>query len=353
MRFFTAVSVFSLYLLFFLSCSHSPDANQPEIEAVEIDDVSVLLSAAEDDWMARPFSLFETDESLYLYDNGLNQIVRLGPGGEPMQEFGREGEGPGEFRFIAGHWAFQDTLVLYDRPGGKVIHLHTDGTHIADYSIDAGSLTLSLAALSPHKLILPASSDSLLTFTDLRDVESTFSFGRAFADTDGSIDIQQAQSDAAAGRVPAFLQNQVLLSANRSGIFLFQQATAQLQKYSHSGQLIWEKSLRLPATEGVFEQFVENNKTLADMGRPNLLMLHFAHEIQATEAGIAVLMNTTEAHPVTIAHVSNDGKLFKTVTFPTLQNETKPNRFWVSLPQKAVYMLHVAGGDIYRAPFPI
>ena len=69
----------------------------------------------------------------YVLDRRGKQIHGLSPGGSHLGSFGREGEGPGEFRNAVAVTIHSDTVVV---PDGRTLHLFdAAGTHIVDRTV--------------------------------------------------------------------------------------------------------------------------------------------------------------------------------------------------------------------------
>lgn len=72
-----------------------------------------------------------------------------------------------------------------------------------------------------------------------------------------SEEVQQAFSN---GEIPDIFLNSVVLGSSSSGIYSFQQTTGILEKYSYSGDLFWEKSLKIPAQGDLFDRIAQKNQ---------------------------------------------------------------------------------------------
>lgn len=347
--------LFPLLIILF-SCTSSPESDEIPINTTVVENAEQLISPESNPNIAMPSGLLSDGDRLLVYDSGAVTMFVYDKDGNLQFSFGSEGDGPGEFRFVPEFWTFNDTYLLYDRNSAKMIRFSLDGEYMTDYAIDAGSMSLSLAAKSPRKFYLPTlgQHDALIEFTDLDSEESGFMFGESVTTPPEGLDMQQAQRQAISGRVPAFMQNQIILSANRSGVYSFQQTSALLQKFSHNGEMEWELDLEIPATEGIFDQFVERNKMMSDRGQGNLIMLQYAADIEATEDGVAILLNTLETYPVTVAWISNNGSEIEEIQFPGLDSfEARPRSFTLSDSGDSIYFTAAMDGSVYRADWPL
>lgn len=66
-------------------------------------------------------------DTIFVLDRGDKTIKAYDPGGRFVRQFGREGEGPGEFREPSEIVALRDTLLVYDWRLGRFTFLTRDG----------------------------------------------------------------------------------------------------------------------------------------------------------------------------------------------------------------------------------
>lgn len=283
-----------------ISCSSSPDRDEIPISTTAVESAVQLISPETNQNIATPSGLLSDGDRLLVYDTRAVTMFVFDDEGNLQFNFGDEGEGPGEFRFVPEFWVFNDIYLLYDRNGAKIIQFSRDGEYITDYAIEAGSMSLSIAAKSPRQFYLPTlgQHEALIEFVDLDSEESGFMLGASVTTPPDILDMQQAQRQAISGQVPAFMQNQIILAASSSGVYSFQQTSALLQKFSHNGEMEWDLDLAIPATGGIFDQFIERNKMMSDRGQGNVIMLQYAADIEAAEEGTAILLNTSIRIPL-------------------------------------------------------
>ncbi len=347
---------YAFILLLISACTQTADNDSFSIESHSVEAANHLISPETVPELGMPSGLLSDGDRLLVYDTQAVTMMVFDKSGEKEFQFGREGDGPGEFRFIPEFWLFDDTYVLYDRSAARILHFTRDGDFIEDFAVDTGNLAISIAAHSAHEFYLPAggSGSALIQFSHLTDDEQNHQFGEKFAQTEDGIDLQQAQSDAVSGRVPSFMQNQILLSSNDSGLYSFQQSSGLLQKYSHNGELEWDLTMELPVSEGIFDQFVERNKMMSERGQGNVIMLQYASQIEAGTGGVAILMSTIEPTPVTVAWLPDDGSSIQEVQFPGLDEyEARPRSFTISEDGSTIYFTGAMDGSVYSADWPL
>jgi hypothetical protein len=71
------------------------------------------------------------DGSLFVLDRGNHRVLRFDDSGEFVAEFGREGQGPGEFLDPVALSVWRDTVVVAEAQANRVHSFLTDGSHIA------------------------------------------------------------------------------------------------------------------------------------------------------------------------------------------------------------------------------
>jgi hypothetical protein len=72
---------------------------------------------------------------LYVMDTGNDRVAVFDSNGEFSHQFGREGEGPGEFKRAMHLWIQGDTLVVMDRSARRTHAFRLDGSHIATLTL--------------------------------------------------------------------------------------------------------------------------------------------------------------------------------------------------------------------------
>jgi hypothetical protein len=81
---------------------------------------------------------------------------------------------------------------------------------------------------------------------------------------------------------------------------------------------------------------------------------YYASFIHVTDHGAAILLNTADDYPETIAWVPNDGDHIQLVEFPVLKNPAiPPLKFRIALEQQTVLFSNSREGVVYRANWPI
>lgn len=348
----------SIYFLFFIvGCSANDSPSERDFESKEVKEVSLLLSADSSEAIVSP-SWIKSDSGAFFFSDR-NQVSRFDIDGQHLLSFGQEGRGPGEFQSPGDVWKFGDRYLIYDNNSKKFISYDADGNHIEDVTVDFIDFSgmPNVEALSPQQFVVSSGgkNGSLLALVDMAS-ESTEYIGES---VDKNVDSQRFQSPderrqaISSGHIPAMYKNRVLLSSNKTGIYSFQQTTAILEKYDNSGKLIWQKDIKVPAIDGLFEKLFEENR--ARMKNEEMLLpFEYADGIAANEKGVAVKLNLFEGEPVTIVWVPNDGGDLTIVTFPELKKISPvPLRFAIADDGSHILFTDILEGKIYKADWPL
>lgn len=341
--------IFLLLLITSCSQSNSDFDNPVDFTTTIVEESNVIIDAEKDTTVAFPAFIRTASDYFLVYEGKPQKIIKFNYDGEKLLSFGKEGRGPGEFLSLTNYWIMENHYLLYDYNGGKMIRYDFEGTLIDEYSVDIRKLTMTVDVLSGSKFIYPTNgtNDSLLAISDLKKDE-IINFGQAIAGQNESSN-EVIRDKIQKGEIPNFMQNRVHIGANSSGVFSFQDANAILQKYSREGKLQWERNLKISSVEEVFEDFLQANKK----GK-YITPLTYTYGMHAMEEGIAILLNTTDDKPITVAWVPNDGHEIRVVEYPGIDRPSQiPLRFRVAPEKEAIIFVNSMEGKIMRADWPI
>lgn len=338
-----------LFSLFFLSCTSGE--SEFASENYHISEAELFLSPEINDQAIQPWSLKAIDETLFMYDFGLHTVSIIDNEGAPEITFGAEGKGPGELQSVTGIWRFDEQIMLYDSRNAKHLFFSEAGKHIRDINLDQQNFSTTLEAVGINQFYIPANGEkeALIRYVDTKNDLSVL-FGDAVSKQE-EVSMDNARKSIEKNQVPRFMQNQLALSANESGIFSFQQTTGVLQKFSHAGHLEWEHTLNHTFMEDIFKQFIENNKLMMERG--NIIFLQYANHIEANDDGVAILLATPKTEPATLVWVSNEGSKSATITLDFIHDAAeKPISFTISRRSDEIYFINPFAGNVYRADWP-
>lgn len=350
-----------LLLALIVSCSSGNSEESISFEEKDVEAVSLIVNTETSTGVGAPSEIKSVPGGFLVYDYGHHKLHKLDPDGTKLLTFGNEGNGPGEFQMVSGFWEFDDFYLVYDHSGAKFIRYDHQGNLIEDTSAESKGFPLfptRIDAINPHQFIIPSRGEngSLFILTDIEN-ESIQHFGEALGDYVNSIDIDEARQAIAAGRIPAYMQNSVWVKNNQEGIYLFQQTTAILEKYAYTGELIWEKNLKIPAIMGLFDHIFDINSELINEGLPPSRSFVYSQDMYANEDGVAVLLNGLEDQSVKVVWISNNGDKATVVTFRGIKNKPyQPGSFTISdesSEESFIFFVNDRDGEIYRAGWPL
>ena len=76
------------------------------------------------------------DGTLVVANAGSSELRFFGADGHFLRSIGRDGDGPGEFRYLGHHWIIAgDTIVVWDRSVSRLQHFGPDGAIVRSMSM--------------------------------------------------------------------------------------------------------------------------------------------------------------------------------------------------------------------------
>ncbi|MEX2574918.1 MAG: hypothetical protein WD317_11500 [Balneolaceae bacterium] len=349
-----------LCLHLMISCSGDQEVNSFSFDEYEINEISTLFSAENSTEFHSPTSIRAIEGGFLLLDN--NRFIKMDHNGNKLFTFGGEGRGPGEYQQVSGFWEIGNTFLIYDRLSAKFIHFDKKGIWMNDTSIDHEIIPLfpsSIVVIDRSLFAIATRGDngSLAMIVNLESEQIKY-IGEALGDyirMDPPPDPYETHKAVNSRVIPEDYKNSVLLDSNETGLFIYQQTTAMLEKYSHDGELLWSRNLKFPIQEGLFDHMFEVNADRLNRGSPVSYNYGFNHAmaLSATPDGIAVLINKIEKDSVTVAWVSNDGEDISLINFKGINHYT--NRFAIPTNIEKPFILFVNSlqGIIYKADWPL
>lgn len=344
-----------------VGCSSQNGKERIFFEEIDVEAVTLIVNTETSTGIGAPSEIKAVTGGFLVYDYGHQKLHKLASDGNKLLTFGNEGNGPGEFQTVSGFWEFDDFYLVYDHSSAKFISYDHQGNWIEDTSAESEGFPLlptRIDAINPHQFIIPSrgKNGSLFILTNV-ETESIQYFGEALGDYMNRIDIEEARQAITAGKIPAYMKNSVWLKSNHEGIYLFQQTTAILEKYAYTGELIWEKNLKIPAVDGLFDHIFIINSELINEGLPPSRSFVYAQDMYANEEGVAVLLNGLEDQPVKVVWVSNNGDKPTVITFRGIKNKPyQPESFTISddsFEKSFIFFVNDQDGEIYRAEWPL
>lgn len=338
-----------VFLILLLSgCSHPNADKGTGFATIVVEENAIVISPESNKEIVSPTFIRTGSDYILIYEYKSQKIVKLTYEGEQLLSFGGKGRGPGEFLSLTNYWIMEDHYLLYDYNGAKMVLYDFDGSLIDEYSVNIGALTGNVEVLSTDKFVSPAKGKegSLLKISNLKNEEIIY-FGDAVAGPN-EVSTEKISQIIQKGGVPNYMQNYVFIAVNESGIFCFQSTKAVLQKYNKDGVLLWQRDLNIPVLEGVYENYLKKNRE-----EEYIYSLTYALGIQAVEDGVAVLFNTTDDKPTTVAWIPNEGNNIRLIKYPAINNSAFILRFQVAPEHNTVFFVMTLEGKVLKSDWPI
>lgn len=146
----------------------NPDQPSDEAKTVELKELWRIGGDTDDeDQFFGVIAQIITDEkgNVFLLDSQLARVKIFSQSGEFVREIGREGEGPGEFRFPTGMFFTKDgNLAVMQVAPGKIVLLSMEGEPMGEYPLpqseDGGFLLLLGGSSGDGNVVLAMRKDS-------------------------------------------------------------------------------------------------------------------------------------------------------------------------------------------------
>ncbi len=349
-----------------MACNSESEIEKATFTEHTIKDEQVFLSAEDAPYLGRPTAIKAVFDGLYFVDSDHYQIMKVDKEGNHLLSFGNRGRGPGEFQSIAGFWPFKNEYLVYDYNSFKFLTFDKEGSLVEEVVVEKNpvnpdgfppNIPITVHAISTYELLIPSRgrNGSLFAIADIKTDNLKFT-GEAIGPFVESYDHENVIQTFAQGEIPDIFLNLVMMTSSASGIYSFQQTTGKLEKYSHSGELVWQKDLKIPAQNDLFDQIARKNQLIGMENEPRHLF-KYATSIDANENGVAVLLNMPDGDPVTAVWVPEDGKRMDVLTFSGLEQEEfrffESGIFTVNPTGSRAYILNTQDGIIYKAEWPL
>lgn len=357
----TPVKIYCLGF-FLLGCVADNNVEESIIHEHVVKNTQVFLSAEDTPFLARPTEIKAVSDGLYFVDVGHYQITKVDKEGNHLLSFGNRGRGPGEFQSIAGFWPLADRYLVYDYNSFKFVTFDLNG-EITDEEIleknpvnpESGrSIPITVEVLPSGKLLIPTggSEGSLFAIAEPSGGNVIYA-GTALGEFIARYDNEEVMQAFSRGEIPGLFKNLVMIGVSSSAIYSLQQTTGILEKYTHAGEQVWELELSIPGQEGLMDHIAQHNIETVRSNEPTQTFM-YARAMDASEEGVAMLLNMPEDHPVTVAWIPDDGSRIDLVEIEGLKMDVQGfmEGFTVSPDDQRAYYLERGMGTIYQIEWP-
>ena len=356
------IVIFCLGCMLF-GCKAESDVEKMDITEHFVKNSQVFLSAEDTPFLGRPTIIKAVSEGLFFVDVGHYQITKVDKEGNYLLSFGNYGRGAGELQSISGFWPFNNEYLVYDYNSFKFLIFDEYGKLIDEEVLNENpinpdselSIPITLDALSSDKLIIPSGgrNGSLFAKADRKSGDVSY-FGKAVGEFVQVYNNQEVTQAYSRGEIPDIMLNLVILSSSSNAIYSLQQTTGVLEKFTHSGEQVWELELNIPGQEGLIEHIAQHN---IEAGRSNGRRQRFIHAraMDANESGVAILLNMPDDKPLTIAWISVEGNTIDLIEIEGISLDFSGSMvgFTVSPDGRHAYYLDPNIGSIYKIEWPL
>lgn len=295
-------TIWILLILTFVSGCQEKDREMSEGTEVTVHELrdSENLKTNENLLLGRPVGLKFDNESrhLFIQDIARSAVIEIDDSSNVIQEYGREGNGPGEIQMLADFFITQEHLFIVDA-SRFLIHKYSrrDGQHIfsLDYGkflIEAGNVSENGPPPPPKPVLIDNNNEPFVTLNETILLPSQgngeFLYQAINWSEEKLADIGELPADCTVtednDEIRSALENRTVPSrdlclvfpvhdrSNSDEIFLIYSAIPKIAKYSLSGEKIWER--RIPNTPEVDSLMIDLSEVVRSRpNSPSALML--------------------------------------------------------------------------------
>ena len=318
----------------------------------------MFLSVQENPFLGRPTAIKASSGGFYVVDSGRYQIHNVDSTGDLQMSFGKQGRGPGEFQHLTKFWPFSDRYLVYDYNSFKFITYDKQGNMIDEVIMRENpvntesqrSIPITVEALTSDKLLIPTGGNqgSLFAIAGLGSDDVIY-VGNALGEFVTIYNHEEVTEAYSRGENPGIFKNLVMLGSSSDGIYSLQQTTGVLEKFTYSGERVWELELNIPGQEELMDIIAQNNVEAGKRNGPTQMFMH-ARAIDASEEGVAMLLRMPENHPITMAWIPADGSGVDLITAESLDVSPRGfmGMFALSAKDQTAYFLERETGTVFQ-----
>lgn len=343
----TKYSVLLLLMMLFMYCNGEPESGS--ISEYSVTNVELLLSLETADHIAQPTRIRPFDDGFIFYDYGFKNIQVYNSDADHLYSFGNVGDGPGEYRDVAGLWVVNDEVILNDFRNARMNRYTKEGTFISQFEIPSNLLYYHQITLSQNlDLFIPVNGENnaLVKKVSQQDKDDIY-IGTALAEQATFFDMNRIRETILSGGIPDEFKNLINLVTDENHLYIFKQATGELDKYSLDGEFVWSTGvIEHPVMEKIFANFIERNRSGASGG---IFPLSYISGMMAFNGGVLLTMTSLPDEPLLMLFINETGKVEKSYTLD-LGINAYPNQF--SSDGRFLYLVDSDDGSVYRTEWP-
>ncbi|GEM_PF-1779461 len=350
--------LYALLVLLFASCQSY--SGQDESQSIKIDTLQVIdlekIVSTESALLGEPREIVSMDEKhLAVYDHAFKKIILFNSEGEKLDEFGKIGEGPGEWDSMSGaaDLNFVSDLFFTNNRGRFLFDRYDrSGNHIVSISYPQYLNYSHKSLLADNKLLVTTNGheNALAIVMDLNDEGNIIKrIGSPVAEYSEARNIEQERMKYSNGEIPENDRNRALAAKGEDGYFIFMNALGELRHYSKDGELLFQEEIPEKIKDSVFDYVVHQNKEVA---REHTVMpLTYAREMLINEDLIYLFM--PRPHPEAteldfrMLVYNSKGELQKHYVFADPENESFLYDFTINN-ENNIYFIDVMRSKILK-----
>ena len=252
-----------LCILFFLNNQIVFAEKAPFIKELKLIGKFGGLDVPSEQILANPCDIaISTEGFIYVLDSEDNNFKVFKKDGTFINCYGRQGQGPGEFRRPWTLSILEGNICVADTGNRRVQVLSKDGKYLRSYRVpieygsgmgfdEKGILLVNTKGFRSQKLFEVYDPQGNLT--------------REFGDLEGEsvkyYDFILIKKQIKEGKIPHSFKNDALLISDKSGnLFAVHRAVNKLKKFSSDGDLLCEAEIRAEEYEDIYEEFRRKNE---------------------------------------------------------------------------------------------
>lgn len=325
--------IFALLPLLLASCQNYSGQQDPQsigIDTLRLSNLATTVST-ESALLGEPREIVSMDNKHFaVYDHAYKKIIIFNSEGDKLDEFGKVGEGPGEWSSMSGasDLNFVSDLFFTNNRDRFLFDLYnSSGNHIRSISYPQ-YLNYSHKTLLPDGKLLVTTNgreNALAAVMDLNEEgkiiqkfglpESEYSEGRNF---------EQERITYSNGEIPENDLNEALAAKSKDGYFLFMKALGELRHYSDDGELIMQQEIPEKIKKNRFDYVITRNKN--DVREHTVMPLEYAREIKILNGLIYLFMPKPDPGALDLDFrmliYNSDGELLKHYLFVDPEDES-------------------------------
>lgn len=289
------------------------------------------------------------DGRVWMSDRVNHRLLVVDPASGESRTLGREGEGPGEFRWPEAIAASDTAVFAFDFSNRRIQRLRPDGSYAGSNRLEVVTYQPAAVGARGDFATPTLGRDGALVFLLPAGEEAFVPVGEALTDPPTMIARARIREQALRGEVPAEFRNNVLPVLGPDGeLWLVHQATGVVERYEPGGALAWSGALPVEAVEAALGAFFD--AWAADEGPHGIPVPWMATAGAVVDGDLWLRLGPGEEGRSVIA--SLDGATGRVVRRFVLELDSPAGAFAVDPSKGALYLALPEEAVLLRAELP-